>query len=117
MQADAFLYHVVLQVSAFELEWRRGIPNTFHSEAYARECIRLLKDRVENSVSGISDQTIAAVATLASIEVVVNRSYKYLSLLISCLHNVVFQREYDGYEDSYSGPEADGQAERRAAKG
>jgi hypothetical protein len=69
VQADAFLYHVTLQASAFELEWLRGIPNTYHSEIYASECIRLLRNRVDHSVSGVSDQTIAAVATLAAIEV------------------------------------------------
>jgi hypothetical protein len=33
------------------------------------ECIRLLAERVQDPVLGISDQTISAVAILASIEV------------------------------------------------
>jgi hypothetical protein len=42
-----------------------------NSHQLSAECIRLLRDRVENEELqlGISDQTISAVATLAAIEV------------------------------------------------
>jgi hypothetical protein len=42
-----------------------------NSYQLSAECIRLLRDRVENEELqlGVSDQTISAVATLAAIEV------------------------------------------------
>lgn len=69
VQTDNLLFHMMLLVSAFDLEWQKGKPNTFHSEKYTKECIRLLRDRVEDPVNGASNQTIGAVATLASLEV------------------------------------------------
>ena len=60
---------MMLLVSAFDLEWQKGKPNTFYSKKYTKECIRLLRDRVEDPVNGVSNQTIGAVATLASLEV------------------------------------------------
>ena len=69
VQADTFLYHVMLQVSALELEELHGKPNAFHSEVYSRETIQVLRRRVEDPVVAASDQTIWAVATLASLDV------------------------------------------------
>jgi hypothetical protein len=70
---------MMLLVSAFDLEWQRGTPNTFHSGKYTRECIRLLRDRVQDPVNGASNQTIGAVATLASLEV----GILYATLIVS----------------------------------
>ena len=68
VQTDTLLLHAILQVSAFDLEWQKGEPNSHHSEKYAKECIRLLRDRVQDPVYSASNQTIGAVATLASLE-------------------------------------------------
>ncbi|KAH6673542.1 hypothetical protein B0J14DRAFT_50692 [Halenospora varia] len=68
VRADPFLHHVMLQVSAIELESMRGMPNICHSDTYNRECIRQLRDRVEDPICGLSNETIGAVATLASLE-------------------------------------------------
>jgi hypothetical protein len=67
--SDPVLLHVMLQVSALHLEWTQGEPNRFHSNLYARECIRLLKERVEGEGNAITDQTIGAVGALACLEV------------------------------------------------
>ena len=62
-------HHVMLQVSAFELEWLRGYPNTYDLDKYHQEGIRMLRDRVQDPVTSVSNETIAAVASLASLEV------------------------------------------------
>jgi hypothetical protein len=59
----------MLQVAAVDLEWATKVPNTYHSDAYTKESLRLLREKLADPVSGISDKTIAAVATLAVVEV------------------------------------------------
>jgi hypothetical protein len=88
---------MMLLVSAFDLEWQRGKPNTFHSEKYTKECIRLLRDRVQDPVSGASNQTIGAVATLASLEVSVK---PYVSAP-SIYRFAVRPKKHDGGADAY----------------
>lgn len=67
------LFHATLQLSAWRLEQRALQRVAFNFAHISAECIRLLRDRVENEMSevasGVSDQTISAVATLAAIEV------------------------------------------------
>jgi hypothetical protein len=52
-----------------ELELLQGKPNIFHSERYTRESIRLLRQRIEDPGKSVSNETISAVATLATLEV------------------------------------------------
>lgn len=62
-----------LQLSAWQLEQQVLQRLTVNFAHISAECIRLLRDRVENEASrvalGVSDQTISTVATLAAIEV------------------------------------------------
>ncbi|PQE30907.1 C6 zinc finger domain-containing protein [Rutstroemia sp. NJR-2017a WRK4] len=63
---DTLLFHTILQFSAMRLEKQQGQRRAATIEL-GRECIRLLKTRVEKEVV-VSDQTISAVAMLAAIE-------------------------------------------------
>ncbi|KAF2728013.1 hypothetical protein EJ04DRAFT_581647, partial [Polyplosphaeria fusca] len=66
---DPLLYHVTLQLSAFHLEKLRGSRTKPQSKRLMTECLRLLRERVESATGcGTSDETIAGVAGLASIE-------------------------------------------------
>lgn len=70
--SDPVLFHVTLQLSALHLEKLEAKKNLRQSKQLMAECLRLLRERIENSsVSGeaVSDQTISAVAGLAAIEV------------------------------------------------
>ncbi|KAE8449810.1 hypothetical protein EG329_007286 [Mollisiaceae sp. DMI_Dod_QoI] len=85
--SDVVLFHATLQLSAWRLESRQqqaqqpaqnqrpGAKQGGIFAQLAAECIRLLRERVENEDAagggmgtGTSDQTISAVATLAAIE-------------------------------------------------
>jgi hypothetical protein len=68
--SDSVLFHATLQLTVLRLR-NRVQRKTVNSGLLAAECIRLLRDRVENSApeNGVSDQTITAVATLAAVEV------------------------------------------------
>ncbi|KUJ17158.1 uncharacterized protein LY89DRAFT_72922 [Mollisia scopiformis] len=68
LQSDVFYHTVILQVSAVELELLQGKPNTFHSDKYTRESMRILRSRIEDPNEAVSDQTMSAVATLATLE-------------------------------------------------
>lgn len=67
---DEVLFHAILELSASRMmhysSTRSGIVAPYRIMG---ECIRLLAERVQDPVLGISDQTISAVATLASLEV------------------------------------------------
>ena len=68
---DAVLFHVTLQLSALHLEKAHDKSDVRQSKRLMAECIRLLRERVQDSSdSGIavSDETISAVARLAAIE-------------------------------------------------
>lgn len=69
VKTDNLLFHVMLLGSAFDLEWHNQRPNSFRSVAYTKECMRLLRARVEDQACGVNNQTIGAVATLASLAV------------------------------------------------
>ena len=69
IQADTFLYHVILQASGLKLECLKPSPNAFHYETYSRESIETLRQRVEDSRARVFDHTIGAVATLAALAV------------------------------------------------
>lgn len=68
VQSDAFFFNVILQVSAVELEYLQGRPNTFHSEKYTSESIHMLRKRILDPTTAASNETISAVATLATLE-------------------------------------------------
>ena len=65
------LFHAALQLSAMRLQKARAYNSNVDIRQLSVECIRLLRDRVEssNNTTGVSDETISAVATLAAIEV------------------------------------------------
>ncbi|KAF2118067.1 fungal-specific transcription factor domain-containing protein [Lophiotrema nucula] len=65
---DPLLYHVTLQLSAFHLERLKGSRHKAQSKRLMAECLSLLRERVEGDGDGLSDETIASVAGLASIE-------------------------------------------------
>ena len=69
VHTDNLLFHTVLLASAFDLESHSGKPNTFYSERYTAECMQLLRARLRDPVCAASNQTIGAVATLASLAV------------------------------------------------
>ncbi|KIM94770.1 hypothetical protein OIDMADRAFT_60544 [Oidiodendron maius Zn] len=67
VQTDNLLFRTILLVSALDLESHSEKPNIFHSERYTIESMQLLRARVQDPVHGTSNQTIGAVATLASL--------------------------------------------------
>jgi Fungal specific transcription factor domain len=69
--SDPVLFHATLQLTSMRLEDTPVDKSQVQSNKLTLECIRLLRDRVEKSdvAVGVSDTTISAVATLASIEV------------------------------------------------
>jgi len=69
VQSDNLLFHTMLLTVAFNLERRIEKPNIFYSEMYVGECIRLLRDRIQDPVYGASNPTIGAVTTLSCLAV------------------------------------------------
>ncbi|KIM93359.1 hypothetical protein OIDMADRAFT_61697 [Oidiodendron maius Zn] len=67
VQSDDLLFYTVLLASIFDLEWQNGKSNTCLSETCMKVCLHLLKERVRDPVYGARNQTIGAVATLASL--------------------------------------------------
>jgi hypothetical protein len=66
------LFHATLQFSAARLNNEIVKSSGINTTLLSAECIRLLRDRVENSDpngDGLKDETISAVATLAAAEV------------------------------------------------
>lgn len=66
------LFHATLQFSATRLNNEILKSSGINTTLLYAECIRLLRDRVENSdpnENGLKDETLSAVATLAAIEV------------------------------------------------
>ena len=66
------LFHATLQFSAARLDNEIVKSSGINITLLSAECIRLLRDRVENSDpngDGLKDETISAVATLAAVEV------------------------------------------------
>jgi len=59
----------MLYCCAAELEFLQGTPNAHNSLVYARDGVRLLRERLKDPVRAISDTTLGAVATLATLEV------------------------------------------------
>jgi hypothetical protein len=67
---DALLFHATLQLSALDLEVLKGeIGLSRTSFLLRKECISLLRERVEKPLLGVSDETIAAVIYLTIVEV------------------------------------------------
>ena len=65
------LFHATLAFSAIRMDSEIVKNCGVNTTLLSAECIRLLRDRVENSeeAGGLKDETISAVATLAAIEV------------------------------------------------
>ena len=74
--------HVILQISAINLEQLRG-EEARRSRLLMGECIRLLRDRVQDQVLGVSDQTLVAVANLAAIEVCRSVEVEFGSIILT----------------------------------
>lgn len=67
---DPVLFHATLQLSALDLELLRGGDREAQNKFLLnKECISLLRERVEDPVLGLSDQTIASVLFLIIVEV------------------------------------------------
>lgn len=67
---DKLLFHVSLLLSAHRLERLDPTIPERRTIRLARECMRMLKERVSGPLeNGISDETLSAVAGLAAIEV------------------------------------------------
>lgn len=67
---DTVLFHVALQLSAYHLEKITVARDNSQSSRLMTECLKLLQARVHCSPEiSLSDETIAAVAGLAAIEV------------------------------------------------
>jgi hypothetical protein len=70
---DEVLFHAILQFSAARMENEILKQCGINTALLSVKCIRLLRDRVENSDTeggaGLKDETISAVATLAAVEV------------------------------------------------
>jgi hypothetical protein len=62
------MFHATLQLSAIRLENRMSGIHV-ESRRLMGECIRLLNNRVRDPLLNVSDQTIGAVAILATVEV------------------------------------------------
>ena len=70
------MFHATLQLSAFDLETRKGEENDNRPKLILdKECIRLLRERVEDPVLGVSDQTMGSVLFLAIVEVISQSSF------------------------------------------
>ncbi|PMD31383.1 hypothetical protein L207DRAFT_641097, partial [Hyaloscypha variabilis F] len=67
---DEVLFHATLQFSAIRMDSEIVKSCGVNTTLLSAECIRLLRDRVENSEEGggLKDETISAVATLAAVE-------------------------------------------------
>ncbi|KAE9381979.1 hypothetical protein N431DRAFT_393715 [Stipitochalara longipes BDJ] len=67
---DEVLFHATLQFSAARMDSEIVKNCGVNTALLSAECIRLLRDRVENSEEGggLKDETISAVATLAAVE-------------------------------------------------
>ena len=67
---DNLLFHSTLQLSALDLVKRRGRQDLNPSHAQLSvECVKLLRNRIEESQDGISDYTLAAIVFLLVVEV------------------------------------------------
>lgn len=67
---DEVLFHVALQLSAYHLEKVGAASGNLHSSRLMTECLHLLQDRVRSPPDlSLSDETVAAVAGLAAVEV------------------------------------------------
>lgn len=66
---DSLLFHSNLQVSARSLERRQGLKWSTSSDVVERECVRLLRERVQDPVLGISNHTLGAIARMMEVEV------------------------------------------------
>ena len=76
IRTDSVLFHVILQLSASNLETLKNRKAPRLAKLSMAECIRLLRERVQDESLGVSDQTMVAVATLAALEV---RGHEFLS--------------------------------------
>jgi hypothetical protein len=67
---DPVLFHATLQLGALDLEILKSEdPNSMSKLMLSKECIRLLRQRVEDPVLGVSDKTIGSVLFLIIVEV------------------------------------------------
>ena len=72
---DILLFHATLQMSALDLETVNGKNELTKSKSLlSRECISLLRERLQDEQLGTSDGTIAAVLFLAIVEVTTTSS-------------------------------------------
>ncbi|KUJ12249.1 uncharacterized protein LY89DRAFT_673249 [Mollisia scopiformis] len=90
---DIVLFHATLQLSALDLEVLRGGDNEAAQAKFLlnKECITLLRKRVEDSILGISDQTIASVLFIIIVEFQ-RSNFKMVTMHIQGLKRMVALR-------------------------
>lgn len=67
---DVLLFHATLQLSALDMDNRKGDSlSPKSSTLLGKECVRLLRQRIEEAPSSVSDSTIQAVLSLIIVEV------------------------------------------------
>lgn len=100
------MFHATLQITAARLENRMsGIH--IESRHLTGECIRLLNIRVRDLLN-ISDQTIGAVAILATVEV---RS-RVINLCFVANASLVRKGQYEDVQHASFGPETNAEPQR-----
>ena len=89
VRTDSVLFHVILLLSALSLESLLYQKDGRYSRQLLGECVSLLSARTLDPVLGLSDQTIVAVANLATVEVILPAYlYHVLKLLKSFEHSM-----------------------------
>jgi hypothetical protein len=66
---DAALFHCILCGSALHIDLHNGHRESLKMLKHMKEAVHLLRQRLQNPESELSDSTIAAVAHLADFEV------------------------------------------------
>lgn len=67
---DAVLFHATLHLAAFDLSELAGEHSQIMSKQLLnRDCIRLLRERIEDPILGIGDQTMGSILFLIIVDV------------------------------------------------
>ena len=71
MCEDNLLYHSTLLLSALDLDMRQGASSFSPARVQlSLDCVKLLRNRIEESSDGTSDTTLAAIIFLLLVEVI-----------------------------------------------
>jgi hypothetical protein len=79
---DELLFHATLQLSAFDIDSSKGQKESSkNTSMIGKECVRMLRNRIEAASDRISDSTIAAVVSLLVVEASYFSSFLSFALL------------------------------------